>query len=321
MKDNVIFLFPGQGAQYSGMCRDIYREYAVVRHVFELISDYAHQNIQDMCFSCTNTDLMRPDRASLTTLAHSVSVIEIIKDYFKSDLNMIAGYAAGHSMGQYSALYAVESMSLPDTVRVLKERSAQAMNVGGNNGGMICIVGLSKPLVDDLIDSVSGQGFAAVANYNLHNQFVISGENIALDALLERAKVAGAKIAKRLSVSIPAHCKLMKPLQSSMRKCLESVPIKTPKMTLFSNETGDVISNPQHIKDSLANQMCNGVNWVGIMDKFPSHNIVHAYELGPGKVLSGLVNRANVNCVAQYTNNLENVRAVCRQLECIIAQR
>jgi len=321
MQEKVIFLFPGQGAQYSGMCKDIYHEYACVRHIFESVSDYSNENIKDMCFNFSNTDLMRPDRASLTTLTHSMSMVAIIKDYFKSNIDMIADYAAGHSMGQYSALCAIDSFSLPDTVRVLKERSLHTMTVAGHGGGMICIAGLDKQKIDDLIDSVKDKGFIAIANHNLHNQFVISGKNDSLNLLLDKAKSAGAKIAKRLAVSIPAHCELMKPAQKLMDISLTNITIKSPKIPVFSNETTNLVDNPEYIKQGLVNQICHGVNWVGIMDRFPEYNIVRAYELGPGKVLTGLVNRANVGCVAQNTGNLENIRLVCKQLENIVAGR
>ncbi len=321
MQEKIIFLFPGQGAQYPGMCQDIYREYACVRHVFELVSDYSCENIKNMCFNLSSTDLMRPDRASLTTLTASMSIVAVIKDYFKSDLDAVTDYVAGHSMGQYSALCAVDSVCLSDTVRVLKERSLHTMSVTGHENGMICIVGLDKQQIDKLVDSVQTKGFAAVANYNSYNQFVISGENKVLNLLLDKARFEGAKLAKRLDVSIPAHCKLMKPVQKLMRDSLKKIVIKSPKIPLFSNETANLISNPERIKDALVNQICNGVNWVGIMNKFPEYNIVRAYELGPGKVLSGLVNRANIGCVAQNMGTLANVRLGCRQLENVIAAR
>lgn len=321
MQEKIILLFPGQGAQYPGMCQDIYREYACVRHVFELVSDYSRENIKNMCFNFTSADLMRPDRASLTTFTASMSMVAVIKDYFKSDLDAITDYVAGHSMGQYSALCAADSVCFPDTVRVLKERSLHTMFITGHEKGMICIVGLDRQQIDNLIDSVQNKGFAAVANYNSYDQFVISGENKVLDLLLYKAKIKGAKIAKRLNVSIPAHCKLMKPVQKLMRDSLNNVAIKSPRIPLFSNETANLISEPEHIKDALVKQICNGVNWVGIMNKFPEYNIVHAYELGPGKVLSGLVNRANVGCVAQNMGTLANIRLGCRQLENIIDAR
>lgn len=321
MQEKVVFLFPGQGAQYSGMCKDIYHEYACVRHIFESVSDYSNENIKDMCFNFSNTDLMRPDRASLTTLTHSMSMVAIIKDYFKSDLDMVADYAAGHSMGQYSALCATDSFSLEDTVRVLKERSLHTMTVAGHRDGMVCIAGLDRQTIDNLIDSVKDKGFIAIANYNLHNQFVISGQNNPLNLLVDKAKSAGAKIAKRLAVSIPAHCELMKPAQKLIDINLTNIMIKSPKIPVFSNETTNLVNNPECIKWGLFNQICHGVNWVGIMDRFPEYNIVRAYELGPGKVLTGLVNRANVGCVAQNTGNLENIRLVCKQLENIVAGR
>lgn len=321
MKDKIICLFPGQGAQYSGMCKDVYQEYACVRHVFEMVSDYSHNNMTDMCFKSSNTELMRSDKASLSTFTCSMSMVAIITDYFKRDLSNIFDFAAGHSMGQYTALCASDSVSLKDSVHLLQERSVHAMQISGNNNGMICIIGLNRQKIDDLIRSVKNEGFASVANYNLHNQFVISGENTALNSLLDKAKQAGAIISKKLAVSIPAHCKLMAATQKPMRDRLEKVLIAPPKISLFSNETANIINNPEQIKNSLVNQMCHGVNWVGVMDNFPKYNIVRAVEFGPGKVLSGLVKRANVGCSVQPTGNIENVKLAIKQLENVILQR
>jgi [acyl-carrier-protein] S-malonyltransferase len=315
MKDNIICLFPGQGAQYSGMCKDLYKNYACVRRVFEAVSSYSHTNMANMCFESSSKELIRPDKASLTTFTASMSMVEIIKDYFQCDLNNIFDFAVGHSMGQYSALCAVGSVSFKDAVVLLQERSIHSMQISGNNHGMICVVGLNREKIECLIRSVQDKGGAYVANYNLHDQFVISGKNIALDSLLENAKKAGAKIAKKLAISIPAHCKLMASTQGPMRDSLKKVKIVPPKMPLFSNETADVIMEPDQIKDFLVSQMCNGVNWVGIMEKFPRYNIVRSVELGPGKVLSGLVKRANVGCSVQPTGNVENIKLVIKQLE------
>lgn len=321
MQEKIICLFPGQGAQYSGMCKDLYQEYACVRHVFEMVSDYAHNNMANICFESSNTDLMRPDKASLSTFTCSMAMVAIITNHFQCDLSNVFDYAAGHSMGQYSALCAVDSVSFKDSVRLLQERSNHTMQISGTNSGMICVVGLNKPTVDNLINSVKNYGFASVANYNLHDQFVISGENKALNVLLDKAKNAGAKISKRLAVSIPGHCKLMAATQKPMRDSLKNISIIPPKITLFSNETATIISNPEQIKLSLVNQMCHGVNWVGVMDNFPKYNITHTFELGPGKVLSGLVKRANVGCSVQPTGNIENIKLAIKQLENIFIQR
>ena len=144
MKDKIICLFPGQGAQYSGMCKDVYQEYACVRHVFEMVSDYSHNNMTDMCFKSSDTELMRSDKASLSTFTCSMSMVAIITDYFKRDLSNIFDFAAGHSMGQYTALCASDSVSLKDSVHLLQERSIHAMQISGNNNGMICIIGLNR---------------------------------------------------------------------------------------------------------------------------------------------------------------------------------
>ena len=315
MKEKIVFLFPGQGAQYKGMGQDLYKNFAAARYVFEYVSDLAHCDMKKLCFETANAELRQPDKASLTTLTHSVSIANIIKSQLGCELHEVGNSIVGHSMGQYSALCCAGSLSLQDTVDVLKARSSYTIQVGENGAGMICISGLQEWKIQEMIESVKNKGFAAVANRNLRDQFVISGENDALKDLLVLAKDAGAALVKRLAVTVPAHCILMKHAGELLEQRLQSISIKAPNMNWFSNETANVMSNPNDIKEALVKQMSHGVNWVGIMERFPEYNITHSYELGPGKVLSGLVRRANIGCSGRYTDSLENVKLVCQELE------
>lgn len=317
MKEKVAFLFPGQGAQYKGMCSDLYAEYPVVRRVFEQISDISHHDIKKMCFESSDVELRQPDKASLSTFTHSISIARVLETQLGYDLNEIGNSIVGHSMGQYSALCCVKSISLKDSVEILMARSSYTMQATQKNtsAGMVCVAGLQEWQVQDMIDSAHDKGFAAIANRNLRDQFVISGENSVLDEVLDLAKVKGAKIAKRLAVSIPAHCILMQSAADLMAERLKTVTVNAPNMNWFSNETANVMSNPNDIKEALVKQMIHGVNWVGIMERFPEYNITMAYELGPGKVLSGLVKRGNVGCVAKNTDKLPGVQLMCEELE------
>lgn len=313
--EKIIFVFPGQGSQYIGMGRDLFNEYAAVRHTFEQVSDISHKDIADVCFNGPADALNKPELTSLGTFAHSVSVARVVEEHFATELYNIGYAIVGHSMGQYSALHCAGSLTLGDAARLLSARSTYMSMADKMGGGMACIVGLDKETVERCLLAATGHGYVAISNHNAHDQFTVSGQNAALDAVIARARDKGARLAKRLNVAVPAHCALMENAQILLRRRLESIDVQAPKTNWFSNQSARVMSNPIDVKDALADQMTHGVRWVDIMDRFPEYNITSAYELGPGRTLTGLINRANVGCRAYMTDNLKNVRAMLGQLE------
>lgn len=315
MNEKIIFVFPGQGAQYVGMCKELFNEFAAVRHTFEEVSDISHRNIANICFEGPREDLNKPENTSLGTFAHSVSIARLIEEKLDTPLYEIAYAIVGHSMGQYSALHCVGSVSMEDAVHLLSARSSYMSMTNQAGGGMACIVGLSKEDVERSLMAATGHGYAAIANHNARDQFIISGQNEALDAVIARAREKGARIARRLNVAIPAHCALMQNAEILLRKRLENINIEPPKTNWFSNQTANVMVKPLDVKESLADQMTHGVRWLEIMEKFPVYNITRAYELGPGKALTGLINRANVGCFASATDNIKNVKDMLNELE------
>ena len=318
--EKIAFIFPGQGSQYVGMARDLYDEYPVVRHTFEQVCDISHRNITDACLNGPVDVLNKPEFTSLGTFAHSVSIARIIEDYFNTPLYNIGYAIVGHSMGQYSALHCAGSLTLADAVRLLSARSTYMSMADASGGGMACIVGLERDKVESCLLAATGHGYAAISNHNAIDQFTISGQNAALDAVVARAQEKGARLAKKLNVSVPAHCALMENAEILLRRRLESIDVQSPKTNWFSNQTANVMNNPQDVKDSLADQMTHGVRWFDIMQKFPEYHIQTAYELGPGRSLSGLVRRANVGCAAYATDTLKNVRATLTQLAKVMSR-
>lgn len=314
MKEKIIFVFPGQGAQYVGMGKDVFNEFATARYTFEQVSDIVHKDIAKICFEGPRDVLNSPENTSLGTFAHSVSIARVIEGEYGVPLHAMAYAMAGHSMGQYSALHCVGSISIHDAVQMLSARSAYMSMTDKDGGGMICVVGLDKAQVEESLLAANGHGFAAISNHNARDQFIVSGQNAALDAVLKAAQRRGARIAKRLNVAIPAHCELMRGAQLLLRRRLEGIQIDAPKTNWFSNQTANFMSNPIDVKDALADQMTHGVRWLEIMENFPTYNITRAYELGPGQTLTRLINRANVACHAAATDNLKNIRAMLNDL-------
>ena len=318
VKEKIAFVFPGQGAQYVGMAKDLFDEYAVVRHTFEQVSDISNKDIAKVCFYGPNYALNDTEITSLGTFAHSLSIARIIEDHFGKPIYNIAYAITGHSMGQYSALCCAGSLEFKDVIRLLSARSKSMKSIDTINGGMACIAGANKEVVESCLEPAKKFGFVVISNHNARDQFTLSGEIPALDAAIAEAKKKNVRIAKRLNISVPAHCKLMAKTQGILRRELDSVNVLPPKTNWFSNQTGAIMVNPLDVKDALADQMTHGVRWLEIMEKFPEYKISSVYELGPGKTLSGLIKHANLGIPAQCTDNLKNVRAMIEQLEKLI---
>lgn len=310
-KDRNIFVFPGQGAQYVGMGATLYREFPAACHTFQEIDDITSRHISKICFHGPDAKLNRPVNTSLGTFAHSVAIARVIEHEFGMPLYEIGDAMVGHSLGQYSALHCAGSMSLRDAAKLVASRSLY-MSMGRGGVGMIAIVGLNLHQVEKLLFLAVGRGFAAISNHNARDQFIISGEDDALDAILAGAAAQGARIARRLNIAVPAHCALMAPAAMKMRNRLARVRVLAPKTDWFSNQTADLMYAAADVKQSLIDQMTNGVRWHEIVEKFPKYHITRSYELGPKGTLSRLITRADVGCRAVHTDSAANVREVLK---------
>lgn len=313
MQEKIIFVFPGQGAQYVGMGADVWRDFAAARYVFQEVSDIAKRDMAQICFNGPQAELNTPENTSLATFVHSVAIARVVEAEFGMPLYKIAYAMSGHSMGQYSALHCVGSMMMQDAVNLLSARSSY-MSTAQGNGGMAVIVGLNKAQVEQCLVAASGLGYAQISNHNASDQFVISGHNKALDTVVQAAHNFGARIAKRLNVAVPAHCALMAGAEKMLRVRMENMQFEAPRTNWISNQTAGFMSNPMDISDALCNQMTNGVRWLEIMESFPKYNITRAYELGPGRTLTGLIKRARVGCRAQQTDTVPNVQIMLKEI-------
>lgn len=314
MTEKIIFVFPGQGAQYVGMGRGMYRDYAVARYTLEQVGDIAHRDIRKISLDGPESELNTPENTSLATFAQSVATARVIEHEFGMPLHAIAYAMAGHSMGQYSALHCVGSLAIGDAVRMLAARSAYMGFTSVKDAGMAAIVGMDYDKLMYVMRTADAAGYAEISNHNAVDQFVVSGQRVALQAIVDNALKNGARMAKILNVSVPAHCALMQPAADQMRILVDKIPVDSPKTNWFSNQTGNIMSNPQDVKDALVDQLTHGVRWYEIMKKFSVYHITQAYELGPGTTLSRLIRRAGVGCNAWHTDGGTNLRDVLTAL-------
>ncbi|ACV62064.1 malonyl CoA-acyl carrier protein transacylase [Desulfofarcimen acetoxidans DSM 771] len=284
---SLAFVFPGQGSQYVGMCRQFYDNYQVVRDIFDLADKALAFSISELCFQGPEELLGQTENTQPAVLTASIACQAVLLE---------AGIApealAGHSLGEYSALVAAGALSFSDAVQIVRKRGQlmqQAVPPGG--GAMAAILGLDAGMLQEVCKHASDLGMVEVANYNCPGQLVIAGSAAALEKAIVLAKEAGAKRAIKLVVSGPFHSALMFPAAEKLGRELEQISIIEPKLRLVANISADYVTTAEQIKDCLVRQVYGPVRWIEVVQKMINDGIDTFVEVGPGKVLSGLIKK------------------------------
>lgn len=283
------FVFPGQGSQYVGMGLDLSETFPEAKHVFEEIDDTLKQNLSRIMFEGPEEELILTENTQPALMAVSIAITEIIK---KRGF-IISGVMAGHSLGEYSALTAANSLTLKDAALTLKIRGkAMQSSVPKNRGSMAAILGLNYDQILEIIISNNLQDTVFIANDNADGQVVLSGLKENIENSLHIFKENGARKAMQLAVSAPFHCPLMRPAQEIMEKSLSSIKLQKPDVPVISNVTVDISEDENQIKNNLVNQVTEMVRWRETMTKFVDMGVEELYEIGSGSVLSNLAKRS-----------------------------
>ena len=283
------FVFPGQGSQYVGMGLDLSETFPEAKHVFEEIDDTLEQNLSRVMFEGPEEELILTENTQPALMAVSIAITEIIK---KRGF-IISGVMAGHSLGEYSALTAANSLTLKDAALTLKIRGkAMQSSVPKNRGSMAAILGLNYDQILEIIISNNLQDTVFIANDNADGQVVLSGLKENIENSLHIFKENGARKAMQLAVSAPFHCPLMRPAQEIMEKSLSSIKVRKPDVPVISNVTVDISEDENQIKNNLVNQVTEMVRWRETMTKFVDMGVEELYEIGSGSVLSNLAKRS-----------------------------
>lgn len=299
-------LFPGQGSQRVGMGRDLAHEFAVARSTYAEADDVLGFALSQLCFDGPEDELVLTKHAQPAILTTSIAVFRVLRER-----GLTMDVVAGHSLGEWTALVAAGALALRDAVRLTHLRGTymqDAVPVG--HGAMAAIMGLELPAVRAVCEKAALPNEPVEpANLNGGGQIVISGHTAAVDRAIPEAKTAGAKIAKKLAVSAPFHCSLMKPAAERLAAALADVAVMVPAVPVVANVTAEPTQDPARIKELLVEQVTAPVRWEESVQTIAKLGVGRAFELGSGAVLKGLIKRIAPNVEVTTIGEPHEVKA------------
>ena len=281
------YVFPGQGAQFSGMGSDLFESSSEAKAKFESANDILGFKISEIMFNGTDEDLKQTKVTQPAIFLHSVILASCLGGQFKPDM------VAGHSLGEISALVATKCLNFKDGLKLVHSR-AKAMQKAceANPSTMAAILGLDDQLVEEVCKNI--EGIVVAANYNCPGQLVISGENQAIEKACEKLSEAGARRALKLPVGGAFHSPLMEPAKMELKEAIDNTSFNIPICPIYQNVDAKSVTDPKQIKDNLIAQLTAPVRWTQIMQNMISDaGEIEVIEVGPGKVLQGLFKKVD----------------------------
>ena len=302
-------IFPGQGSQIVGMGKELYSKYDTIKKLFKEADEILGFSISNLILQGPKEELDLTENTQPAIFLLGYSIFNLLKNEHSMDLSK-AKYFAGHSLGEYTALTSAEGLSFSDTLKILKIRGiAMQTAVPKGEGGMVAVLGSEIGKIEDIINNNKENYECFIANDNSNGQLVVSGKINDLDKFILDLKKNTIKNIK-LPVSAPFHCKLMQNARDIMKIEIEKINFSEPKNILISNVTGKEVSKSSEIKDLLIKQIESKVRWRESVKYMIDNGINQFIEIGPGKVLSGLIKRIDRNVKVNAINNEEDISMV-----------
>lgn len=278
------FVFPGQGAQFSGMGKDLYEQYPEAKNLFEKANEILGFRITDLMFAGSDEDLKQTKVTQPTIFLHSVILATVMGDKFVPDM------VAGHSLGEFSALVANKALTFEDGLRLVSKRAlAMQKACELNPSTMAAIIGIDDSKVEDLLKTIDD--VVVAANYNCPGQLVISGSNEGIEKACVLLKENGAKRALKLPVGGAFHSPLMEPARVDLAEAINTTTFHTPICAVYQNVNASPFTDPAQIKENLIAQLTSPVLWTQTVKKMVADGASHFTEVGPGNVLQGLIKK------------------------------
>ena len=301
----IAFVFPGQGAQYTGMAKDFYEKYAVSRQVFKKASEVSGLDVESLCFE-ENDRLNITEYTQIAMLAAEIAILRAAEESgIQSEVN------AGLSLGEYGALVASGVMKEEDAFAVVRKRGILMQEAYPTGGAMSAVLGTDSELIEQICRET--QGIVSIANYNCPGQIVITGEEAAVKAAGEALKAAGARRVIPLNVSGPFHCELLKAAGDKLGQELENVEIQPFTVPYVTNVTAQNVTEPDQVKELLVEQVSSSVRWQQCVERMISDGVDTFIEVGPGRTLTGFLKKINRNVKALHIERVEDLETVRKE--------
>ena len=300
-------LFPGQGSQYVGMGSDFYEKYDDVKKIFDTVDKTLGFSLSKIILSGPEEELKLTQNTQPAIMTIGVSIFKVLNQQYNFNLSD-SKFFAGHSLGEYTALVCSGSLTLEQAAYLLHERGKSMQEaVPQGQGSMIAVLGMTIDEVEKEISLLQKKGICEIANDNSNSQVVVSGEKIAIDALNANLKMK-KKRGIILPVSAPFHCSLMKKASENMNEKIKSVNFLKPNPNIISNVTAQAEEDVNKIKPLLIDQITSRVRWRESINYMIKQGVTSFLEIGPGKVLSGLVKKINKSVEILNINNIEDIK-------------
>ena len=301
------FIFPGQGSQHAGMGRELSENFRTAARTFEEANDALGFSLSRLCYEGPEEDLKLTANTQPAILAASVAALRVLRE----ESPVTPAFLAGHSLGEYSALVASGALDFGDALRVVRARGSfmqDAVPVGV--GAMAAILGVEASVLLEICAEAAGGEVVSPANYNSPGQIVIAGHTGAVNRAIEIAKARGFRKAMLLPVSAPFHCSLMQKAAERLAGALEPVEVRPLATPVVSNVDAEPNADPGRVKPLLVEQVCSPVLWDNSVQRMVAAGVTGFVEIGPGKVLAGLVKRISKEAVTANVQDAAGVKAL-----------